>query len=143
MLLLVKRFIELIFVEQNPCLDPSLHDCDSVAECFSESPGYFQCQCPKGFADLSPDKRFPGRKCKKSKLHFFSAFFCIFLPVFFFFRFSFFTDDFNYKKFGFKNNFEKHQLSISKNYWCDGQIIPPNVNESYFLLFVSVATVIC
>uniref|UniRef100_A0A0N5AGG9 EGF-like domain-containing protein n=1 Tax=Syphacia muris TaxID=451379 RepID=A0A0N5AGG9_9BILA len=51
--------------EQNPCLDSSLHDCDPVAECFSESPGYFQCQCPKGFTDLSADKRFPGRKCKK------------------------------------------------------------------------------
>uniref|UniRef100_F1KPJ6 Transmembrane cell adhesion receptor mua-3 n=1 Tax=Ascaris suum TaxID=6253 RepID=F1KPJ6_ASCSU len=49
----------------DPCQDYSLHDCDSVAECFSEQPGYFQCRCPKGFADVSPDKRFPGRKCKK------------------------------------------------------------------------------
>ncbi|VDO64091.1 unnamed protein product [Heligmosomoides polygyrus] len=47
----------------NPCQDYSLHDCDSVAECFSEQPGYFQCRCPKGFVDVSPDKRTPGRKC--------------------------------------------------------------------------------
>ncbi|VDN55231.1 unnamed protein product [Dracunculus medinensis] len=42
-----------------------MHDCDPVAECFSEQPGYFQCRCPKGFVDLSKDSRFPGRKCKK------------------------------------------------------------------------------
>ncbi|KAK6041314.1 hypothetical protein COOONC_21180, partial [Cooperia oncophora] len=47
----------------NPCQDYSLHDCDSVAECYSEQPGYFQCRCPKGFIDVSPDKRNPGRKC--------------------------------------------------------------------------------
>ncbi|KHN76197.1 Transmembrane cell adhesion receptor mua-3 [Toxocara canis] len=49
----------------DPCQDYSLHDCDSVAECFSEQPGYFQCRCPKGFVDISSDRRFPGRKCKK------------------------------------------------------------------------------
>lgn len=50
----------------NPCQDYSLHDCDPVAECFSEQPGYFQCQCPKGFTDSSADKRFPGRKCVRA-----------------------------------------------------------------------------
>ncbi|KAI1731796.1 calcium-binding EGF domain-containing protein [Ditylenchus destructor] len=50
----------------NPCQDYSLHDCDPVAECHSEQPGYFQCRCPKGFVDVSPDKRkTPGRKCLK------------------------------------------------------------------------------
>ncbi|CAJ0943046.1 unnamed protein product, partial [Mesorhabditis belari] len=47
----------------NPCQDYSLHDCDSVAECVSEQPGYFQCHCPRGYFDASPDKRYPGRKC--------------------------------------------------------------------------------
>ncbi|CAB3403060.1 unnamed protein product [Caenorhabditis bovis] len=50
----------------NPCHDYSLHDCDPLAECFSEQPGYFQCKCPKGFTDVSPDKRFPGRKCVRA-----------------------------------------------------------------------------
>uniref|UniRef100_A0A7E4VNX4 Transmembrane cell adhesion receptor mua-3 n=1 Tax=Panagrellus redivivus TaxID=6233 RepID=A0A7E4VNX4_PANRE len=53
-------------IENDPCQDYSLHDCDKVAECYSEQPGYFQCRCPKGFVDLSTDKRFPGRKCQKS-----------------------------------------------------------------------------
>lgn len=57
----------------NPCQDYSLHDCDKVAECYSEQPGYFQCRCPSGFVDLSPDKRFPGRKCKKGKSLFAAA----------------------------------------------------------------------
>uniref|UniRef100_A0A915D433 Transmembrane cell adhesion receptor mua-3 n=1 Tax=Ditylenchus dipsaci TaxID=166011 RepID=A0A915D433_9BILA len=52
-------------VGSDPCQDYTLHDCDSIAECYSEQPGYFQCRCPKGFIDVSPDKRFPGRKCKK------------------------------------------------------------------------------
>ncbi|CAJ0578738.1 unnamed protein product, partial [Mesorhabditis spiculigera] len=47
----------------NPCQDYSLHDCDAVAECVSEQPGYFQCHCPRGYFDASPDKRYPGRKC--------------------------------------------------------------------------------
>uniref|UniRef100_A0AC34QH72 Uncharacterized protein n=1 Tax=Panagrolaimus sp. JU765 TaxID=591449 RepID=A0AC34QH72_9BILA len=53
-------------IGSDPCQDYSLHDCDKVAECFSEQPGYFQCRCPKGFVDVSPDKKFPGRKCQKS-----------------------------------------------------------------------------
>lgn len=52
------------FLVTDPCQDRSLHDCDPVAECYSEQPGYFQCKCPKGFADVSPDSHFPGRKCK-------------------------------------------------------------------------------
>ncbi|OZC08479.1 hypothetical protein X798_04540 [Onchocerca flexuosa] len=54
-----------IFPVSDPCQDQSLHDCDPVAECYSEQPGYFQCRCPNGFADVSTDSRFPGRKCKK------------------------------------------------------------------------------
>uniref|UniRef100_A0A158RCP8 VWFA domain-containing protein n=1 Tax=Thelazia callipaeda TaxID=103827 RepID=A0A158RCP8_THECL len=50
----------------DPCQDQSLNDCDTVAECYSEQPGYFQCRCPTGFADISEDFRFPGRKCKKA-----------------------------------------------------------------------------
>ncbi|KAK0416184.1 hypothetical protein QR680_012332 [Steinernema hermaphroditum] len=50
----------------NPCQDYSLHDCDAVAECVSDEPGYFHCQCPRGFYDISPEKLTkPGRKCKK------------------------------------------------------------------------------
>uniref|UniRef100_A0A1I7ZTJ4 EGF-like domain-containing protein n=1 Tax=Steinernema glaseri TaxID=37863 RepID=A0A1I7ZTJ4_9BILA len=50
----------------NPCQDYSLHDCDSVAECVSDEPGYFHCQCPRGFYDVSPERLTkPGRKCKK------------------------------------------------------------------------------
>uniref|UniRef100_A0A158PBM6 EGF-like domain-containing protein n=1 Tax=Angiostrongylus cantonensis TaxID=6313 RepID=A0A158PBM6_ANGCA len=52
----------------NPCQDYSLHDCDAVAECYSEQPGYFQCRCPKGFIDVSPDTRNPGRKCTRGSL---------------------------------------------------------------------------
>lgn len=37
----------------NPCNDYSLQDCDSNAECFSDQPGYFNCRCQKGFADVS------------------------------------------------------------------------------------------
>uniref|UniRef100_A0A914WTS8 EGF-like domain-containing protein n=1 Tax=Plectus sambesii TaxID=2011161 RepID=A0A914WTS8_9BILA len=48
----------------NPCQDYSLHDCDKNAVCKSNQPGYFECQCPSGFVDLSPDRRFPGRVCK-------------------------------------------------------------------------------
>lgn len=55
----------MLIIGANPCQDYSLHDCDPLAECFSEQPGYFQCQCPKGFIDASTDKRFPGRKCVK------------------------------------------------------------------------------
>uniref|UniRef100_A0A913I4D2 EGF-like domain-containing protein n=1 Tax=Strongyloides stercoralis TaxID=6248 RepID=A0A913I4D2_STRER len=50
----------------DPCLDFSLHDCDPVAACYSEPNGFFNCRCPKGFVDISPDSRFPGRKCKKA-----------------------------------------------------------------------------
>ncbi|KAL3070131.1 hypothetical protein niasHT_039061 [Heterodera trifolii] len=35
----------------NPCQDYSLHDCDAVAECDSEQPGFFQCKCPRGYVD--------------------------------------------------------------------------------------------
>ncbi|KAI6201465.1 hypothetical protein M3Y96_00844600 [Aphelenchoides besseyi] len=49
----------------NPCNDYSLHDCDPLAECHSEQPGYFQCRCPAGYVDISPDPQSPGRKCKK------------------------------------------------------------------------------
>ncbi|CAD5215432.1 unnamed protein product [Bursaphelenchus okinawaensis] len=49
----------------NPCNDYSLHDCDPLAECYSEQPGFFQCRCPKGFMDLSPDKKHPGRRCAR------------------------------------------------------------------------------
>jgi hypothetical protein len=53
----------------NPCQDYSLHDCDPVAECDSEQPGYFQCKCPAGYADISPDRaRQPGRKCQRGRL---------------------------------------------------------------------------
>ncbi|KAK6743395.1 hypothetical protein RB195_010571 [Necator americanus] len=52
-------------LRSNPCQDYSLHDCDPVAECYSETPGYFQCRCPKGFIDVSPDTRTPGRKCAR------------------------------------------------------------------------------
>lgn len=58
--------LSLIFsLGSNPCQDYSLHDCDAVAECYSEQPGYFQCRCPKGFIDVSPDARNPGRKCTR------------------------------------------------------------------------------
>ncbi|KAF7632829.1 hypothetical protein Mgra_00007760 [Meloidogyne graminicola] len=50
----------------NPCQDYSLNDCDSVAECDSDQPGYFQCKCPSGYLDISPNKeKMPGRICKK------------------------------------------------------------------------------
>ncbi|KAL3120924.1 hypothetical protein niasHT_004555 [Heterodera trifolii] len=53
----------------NPCQDYSLHDCDAVAECDSEQPGFFQCKCPRGYVDVSPDRRrMPGRKCKRASL---------------------------------------------------------------------------
>ncbi|KAK5972270.1 hypothetical protein GCK32_014063, partial [Trichostrongylus colubriformis] len=32
----------------------------------TQQPGYFQCRCPKGFVDVSPDKRTPGRKCVRA-----------------------------------------------------------------------------
>lgn len=51
----------------NPCQDYSLHDCDPVAECDSgDHPGHFQCKCPAGYVDISPDRtQKPGRKCKR------------------------------------------------------------------------------
>ncbi|VDO16160.1 unnamed protein product [Brugia timori] len=62
----MKILYTYVFLVSDPCQDDSLHDCDPVAECYSEQPGYFQCRCPNGFADVSTDQRFPGRKCKKS-----------------------------------------------------------------------------
>ncbi|KAM3722540.1 Transmembrane matrix receptor [Dirofilaria immitis] len=41
------------------------HDCDLVAICSNTYDGY-ECQCPSGFLDVSPDPiRLPGRKCTR------------------------------------------------------------------------------
>uniref|UniRef100_A0A915EAS0 Uncharacterized protein n=1 Tax=Ditylenchus dipsaci TaxID=166011 RepID=A0A915EAS0_9BILA len=61
-----KLEVQLTLNAANPCKDSyDLHDCDQVSECVSEQPGSFQCKCPKGYTDNSPDKSKPGRKCDK------------------------------------------------------------------------------
>ncbi|KAI1709182.1 hypothetical protein Ddc_14019 [Ditylenchus destructor] len=43
-------------------------DCDEASECITANPSgtVCQCQCPKGYVDISPDPaNKPGRKCKK------------------------------------------------------------------------------
>lgn len=57
----------------NPCGVYSLNDCDSLAECNDENPYNIQCRCPKGFIDVSPDKKNePGRKCIKGNFFFYN-----------------------------------------------------------------------
>ncbi|KAI1697720.1 hypothetical protein DdX_18339 [Ditylenchus destructor] len=43
-------------------------DCDAASECITANPSgtVCQCQCTKGYVDISPDPvNKPGRKCKK------------------------------------------------------------------------------
>lgn len=46
---------------QNECLNPSLNDCSSNAECFDTPSGY-NCKCKSPFKDFGPSEH-PGRIC--------------------------------------------------------------------------------
>ena len=50
-------------MDKNECLDQSLHDCSSNAECLNTE-GSFTCKCNRNFVDQG-EPEFPGRKCVK------------------------------------------------------------------------------
>uniref|UniRef100_A0A915K0L8 EGF-like domain-containing protein n=1 Tax=Romanomermis culicivorax TaxID=13658 RepID=A0A915K0L8_ROMCU len=62
------EFCECHRVANNPCLDSSLNDCDPNAVCSSSSPGQYECTCPSGFVDISPNNRKNGKFCRQCKI---------------------------------------------------------------------------
>ncbi|KAI1732442.1 adhesion G protein-coupled receptor E2 [Ditylenchus destructor] len=67
LLILSLVLVNLTLAHSNACKESyDLHDCDEISECVSTQPGSYQCRCPKGYADRSPDPvSKPGRKCEK------------------------------------------------------------------------------